>query len=145
MPAPRLALGPITDLSRCCEPLAAEVPAESETAPLAAAFRALGDPVRLRLMGLLLTADGGEVCACDLVDPLGRAQPTVSHHLKVLREAGLVTSARRGTNIWYSARLDQIAALRAVLGANQPTGASSSGPDVGAGPMATARVVGPIS
>lgn len=122
MPAPRLVIGPVTDLSGCCEPLAAEVPAESETAPLAAAFRALGDPVRLRLMGLLLTADGGEVCACDLVDPLGRSQPTVSHHLKVLREAGLVTSARRGTNIWYSARLDQIAALRAVLGASGPIG-----------------------
>lgn len=122
MPAPRLALGPVTDLSRCCEPLSAQVPAESETAPLAAAFRALGDPVRLRLMGMLLTADAGEVCACDLVAPLGRSQPTISHHLKMLREAGLVASERRGTNIWYSVRRDQIDALRAVLGASKPIG-----------------------
>ena len=122
MPAPRLVVALIPDLSLCCEPLDAEVPDESETAPLAAAFRALGDPVRLRLMGLLLTADDGEVCACDLVDPVGRSQPTVSHHLKVLREAGLVTSHRRGTNIWYSPRLDQIGALRAVLGADGPAG-----------------------
>lgn len=92
---------------------------------MATAFRALGDPVRLRLLGLLLTASGGQVCACDLVDPLGRSQPTVSHHLKVLREAGLVTASRRGTNIWYAVRLDQLASLRAML---QPL---SQGPEQG--------------
>jgi ArsR family transcriptional regulator len=83
---------------------------------MAAALRALGDPVRLRLLSLLLTADAGQVCACDLVDPLRRSQPTVSHHLKVLRDAGLVSAERRGTNVWYSVRQDQLDALRSLLG-----------------------------
>jgi ArsR family transcriptional regulator len=111
----RVDLGPLLDLRGCCAPLVGSVPDEAESQRLAAAFRALGDPVRLRLLGLLLTAEGGQVCACDLVDPLDRSQPTVSHHLKVLREAGLVTAERRGTNIWYAARVEQLRALRAFL------------------------------
>ena len=80
----------------CCAPLSASpLPAEA-AATLAKAFAALGDPVRLRLMSLLMTADGGEVCACDLVEPVGKSQPTVSHHLKVLRDAGLVTANPSG-------------------------------------------------
>jgi ArsR family transcriptional regulator len=114
----------ITDLSACCDPLAADVPDEQESARLAAAFRALGDPVRLRLLGLLLAAADGEVCACDLTEPLGRSQPTVSHHLKVLREAGLVGATRRGTNMLYAVRTDQLGALRDVLG---PAAAHHSG------------------
>ena len=120
MPAPRPVAGPMLDLSSCCEPLALDVPDETGSARLAAAFRALGDPVRLRLLGMLLTAPGGEVCACDLPGPLGRSQPTVSHHLKVLREAGLVSATRRGTNIWYAARADQLAALTEVLTTRGP-------------------------
>lgn len=115
MPASRPPLGPVLDLTTCCEPLSREIPDAEESQRLAAAFRALGDPVRLRLLGILLTAAGREVCACDLVDPLQRSQPTVSHHLKVLREAGLVTSTKRGTNVWYAARLDQLDSLRDVL------------------------------
>lgn len=115
MPATRPVL-PILDLSSCCEPLATDVPDERDSEQLAAAFRALGDPVRLRLLGLLLAAEDGEVCACDLTEPLGRSQPTVSHHLKVLREAGLVRATRRGTNMLYAVRTDQLAALRDVLG-----------------------------
>lgn len=100
----------------CCPPLgAAPLPADAAPA-LAQAFAALADPVRLQLVSLLLTAENGEVCACDLVDPVGRSQPTVSHHLKVLRDAGLVTGTRRGSNIWYAAAPERIAALRAVLG-----------------------------
>ena len=99
----------------CCAPLSAS-PLAPEAAPtLAKAFAALGDPVRLRLISLLMTADAGEVCACDLVEPVGKSQPTVSHHLKVLRDAGLVTSTRRGTNIWYAAAPEQVSSLRAVL------------------------------
>ena len=104
-----------SDAVVCCAPLSAS-PLPAEVAPtLAKAFAALGDPVRLRRMSLLMTADAGEVCACDLVEPVGKSQPTVSHHLKVLRDAGLVTSRRRGTNIWYASAPDQVAALRAVL------------------------------
>jgi ArsR family transcriptional regulator, arsenate/arsenite/antimonite-responsive transcriptional repressor len=99
----------------CCPPLSASpLPAEGAE-PLARAFSALGDPVRLRLMSLLMTADGGQVCACDLVEPVGKSQPTVSHHLKVLRDAGLVSATRRGTYIWYAVIPEQVAALRAVL------------------------------
>lgn len=115
MPAPRTVL-PVISLDACCAPLARDVPDQADSEVLAAAFRALGDPVRLRLLSLLLTAAGGEVCACDLVDPLERSQPTVSHHLRVLREAGLVTASKRGANVWYAARTDQLAALRGVLG-----------------------------
>lgn len=113
--AARPALARPLDRDGCCEPLTARVPDETDAARLATAFRALGDPVRLRLFSLLLTAEGGEVCACDLVAPLHRSQPTVSHHLKVLRDAGLVSSQRRGTNIWYAVRRDQLGLLRGVL------------------------------
>jgi ArsR family transcriptional regulator, arsenate/arsenite/antimonite-responsive transcriptional repressor len=99
----------------CCAPLSAAPLAADAAAPLARAFAALGDPVRLRLMSLLMTAEGGQVCACDLVEPVGRSQPTVSHHLKALRDAGLVTATRRGTNIWYAVVPQQVEALRAVL------------------------------
>jgi ArsR family transcriptional regulator len=105
----------VLDVSACCAPLATEVLDENAAGTLAEAFKALGDPVRLRLLSLLATAAEGEVCACDLVDPVGRSQPTVSHHLKVLKEAGLVTATRRGANIWYAAVPDQLAALRTVL------------------------------
>lgn len=105
----------LQDAVACCAPLsAAPLPADA-AAPLAQAFSALGDPVRLRLLSLLMTAVGGEVCACDLVEPVGRSQPTVSHHLKALRDARLVTATRRGTNIWYAVVPEQLEALRAVL------------------------------
>ena len=99
----------------CCPPLSASPLPTEGAVPLAKAFAALGDPVRLRLMSLLMTAEGGEICACDLVEPVGKSQPTVSHHLKVLRDAGLVTGTRRGANIWYSAVPAQVSALRDVL------------------------------
>lgn len=103
------------DLAACCTPLSSS-PLSAEAAPtLAKAFAALGDPVRLRMLSLLMTAEGGQVCACDLVEPIGKSQPTVSHHLKVLREAGLVTATRRGQNVWYAVVPAQVAALRDVL------------------------------
>lgn len=69
---------------------------------LASVFAALADPVRLRLFDLVQRAGKSGVCSCDLVEPLERSQPTISHHLKVLREAGLVESRREGTWLWYS-------------------------------------------
>jgi ArsR family transcriptional regulator, arsenate/arsenite/antimonite-responsive transcriptional repressor len=78
-------------------------------------FRTLGAAVRVRLLELLMAAPDGEVCACDLALPVGRSQPTVSHHLRVLRDAGLVAATRRGTTIWSAVRTDQLAALQAVL------------------------------
>jgi ArsR family transcriptional regulator len=101
----------------CCAPLRTEPLAEPDAVELARRFAALSDPVRLRLLSLLATADDGAVCACDLVGPVGKSQPTVSHHLRILREAGLVTSEKRGTNVWYAAVPDALEALRDALGA----------------------------
>ncbi|MEV4415793.1 metalloregulator ArsR/SmtB family transcription factor [Catellatospora sp. NPDC049609] len=99
----------------CCAPLAvATVPAEA-AADLAAAFKALGDPVRLQLMSMIASADGGEICVCDLTPAFDLTGPTISHHLKVLREAGLVESDRRGTWVWYRADRPKLAMLSAVL------------------------------
>ena len=103
------------DVSRCCAPLSGREIRPDDAATLAEAFKALGDPVRLRLLSLLATANDGEVCACDLVAPVGKSQPTVSHHLKVLREAGLVTATKRGVNIWYAVVPEQLEALRGAL------------------------------
>ena len=101
----------------CCSPLQAAPLLETEAAQLARRFAALADPVRLRLLSLLATSADGAVCVCDLVGPVGRSQPTVSHHLKVLREAGLVTVDKRGTNNWYAAVPGALEALRTALGA----------------------------
>ena len=73
---------------------------EAEAADLARAFAALADPVRLRLLSLI--ADAGEVCACELLEPLGKAQPTVSHHTKALADAGLIVGEKRGRWVWWS-------------------------------------------
>ena len=81
---------------------------------------ALADPIRLRLLSLIASRADGETCACDLVAPAGRSQPTVSHHLKVLREAGLIEGERRGTWIWYRVVPERLAVLRDILGAPQP-------------------------
>lgn len=88
---------------------------EVEATTMAKAFAALADPARLRLLSLIAAADGGEVCACDLTEPVGRAQPTVSHHLKVLYETGLVDRDRRGTWIWYRVVPERFNQLRDIL------------------------------
>ncbi|SCL35070.1 transcriptional regulator, ArsR family [Micromonospora rhizosphaerae] len=101
----------------CCPPLAQRrVPAET-AAVLAPAFKALGDPVRLQLMSMIASAEGGEACVCDLTPAFDLTGPTISHHLKTLREAGLVDADRRGTWVYYRARpgiLRQLAALLSV-------------------------------
>ncbi len=99
----------------CC-PSLLDAPLEpAAAASLAAAFAALADPARLRLLSLIAAQPTGEVCACDLVEPLGKSQPTVSHHLKVLYEAGLVDREKRGTWVWYRVAPERLAALRAAL------------------------------
>ena len=82
---------------------------------LAKGFAALGDPVRLRVLSMLAAADEGEVCVCNFVEPLGKSQPTISHHLRVLSEAGLVHGERRGKWVWYSLDRSRLAALRAAI------------------------------
>jgi ArsR family transcriptional regulator len=99
----------------CCVPLRADPLESGQAENLAAAFRALGDPVRLQLINLIAGAEGGRVCACDLVEPVGKSQPTVSHHLRVLREIGLVRTEKQGTSIWYSVAPERLDALQRVL------------------------------
>jgi ArsR family transcriptional regulator len=99
----------------CCAPLATEVLSAVDAETLSRQFAALADPVRLQLLSLLATAAGGAVCACDLVEPVGKSQPTVSHHLKVLSEAGLVTHDKRGRNVWYGVVPAALERLRTVL------------------------------
>lgn len=107
---------PLTDLSACSPPLVG-TPLDAEQAtPLALRFKALGDPGRLRLLSLIAAHESGEACVCDLTGPVGLSQPTVSHHLKVLREAGLVTSERRGTWVHYRIAPGALAELAGILG-----------------------------
>ena len=98
----------------CCAPLQASPLEEGEAAELAKVFSALGDPVRLRLFSLIAAHD--EVCSCDLEDPLGKSQPTVSHHTKALADAGLITGEKRGRWMFWRIVPDRLAALRAALG-----------------------------
>ncbi|AEA24613.1 ArsR/SmtB family transcription factor [Pseudonocardia benzenivorans] len=99
------------------EPLPATAPAldADEATSLAAAFKALGDPVRLRLLSLIAAHEGGEACVCDISGAFALTGPTISHHLKVLRTAGLVSSQRRGTWIYYRVRPEVIGRLATVL------------------------------
>lgn len=104
-----------TSATACCAPIQGSALDETDARALARGFAALGDPVRLRLLNLLATSTEGAVCVCDLVEPVGKSQPTVSHHLKVLREAGLVTVDKRGTNNWYAAVPSALEALQGAL------------------------------
>jgi ArsR family transcriptional regulator len=112
VPAKRTALVQLDD-GVCCKPLLAEPLADADAAELARVFAALADPVRLRLFSLI--AQGGEVCSCDLEEPLGKSQPTVSHHTKALAEAGLVTGEKVGRWMMWRVVPERLAALRAAL------------------------------
>lgn len=114
MAARRPALA-ILDASACCAPLAAAPLTQLEAEDLARRLKALADPARLRLLSLLLAAPGGEACTCDLTGPLGLSQPTVSHHLKKLSEAGLITGERRGVWTYYTVDREALAAAGRIL------------------------------
>ena len=101
----------LTDTSRtspdaasgaCCAPLVREAADPQTAAELARVFKALGDPTRVRLLSIVAAHDGGEACVCDLTEPVGLSQPTVSHHLKLMVDAGLLTRDQRGKWAYYS-------------------------------------------
>ncbi len=96
----------VTDITvapeACCAPLVREPLAQPEAERLAATLKALADPARLRLLSIVASSDGQEACVCDLVEPIGLSQPTVSHHLKVLTEAGFLSRSKRGTWAYYA-------------------------------------------
>lgn len=105
----------VRTIEACCEPVLDEPLAALEAEELAAAFKVLADPVRLRLLSLIGNAPDGEMCACDLVEPVGRSQPTVSHHLSILAGAGLVTREQRGKWAWFRIVPERMAVLREAL------------------------------
>lgn len=109
----------------CCSPLTGEPLSAEEAAELARVFKAIADPVRLRLLSLIASHAGGEACVCDLTGAFALTGPTISHHLKVLREAGLVGSERRGTWIYYRVQPDLLAQLSAVLVRHAPAAESA--------------------
>ena len=107
----------------CSAPLVSEPLSENAAAGLAQVFKALGDPVRLRLVSLIGAHQGGEVCVCDLTAAFDLTQPTISHHLKVLREAGIIDSERRGTWVYYwlvPTALERMSALLSLPAAGRP-------------------------
>ncbi|GII57467.1 transcriptional regulator [Planotetraspora thailandica] len=109
---------PVVDVSAdaCCAPLVSQPLNEAETMELAPLFKALADPVRLRLLSLIASHEGGEACVCDLTVPFDLTAPTISHHLKVLKQAGLIESERRGTWVYYWINPEVLARMSALLG-----------------------------
>jgi ArsR family transcriptional regulator, arsenate/arsenite/antimonite-responsive transcriptional repressor len=111
---------PITDVSpggACCAPLVREPLAAADAEQVAGTLKALADPARLRLLSIVASSEGHEACVCDLTGPIGLSQPTVSHHLKVLAEAGFLTRSKRGTWAYYRlvpAALERVAGLLAI-------------------------------
>ena len=103
------------EVAPCCPPLTERPLTAEEAERTAVMFKALGDPVRLRLFSLVASHQGGEACVCDISD-VGVSQPTVSHHLKKLREAGLLASERRGTWVYYRVEPAVVAAMGRMLG-----------------------------
>ncbi len=99
----------------CVPTVLASPLAEDDAVALAGDFAVLADPVRLRLLSLLASAPSGEACVCELVEPAARSQPTVSHHLRVLSEAGLIVGERRGRWVWYRTVPERLTQLRGVL------------------------------
>jgi ArsR family transcriptional regulator len=101
--------------SRCCAPLLQARLGRDDAESLAATLKAIADPGRLRLLSYIAGQPGAEACVCHLVEPLGLAQPTVSHHLKVLTKAGLLARERRGTWMFYRLVPERVEALRQAL------------------------------
>ncbi len=117
-----LSLAVLNDSYGCCAPLAREPMSQSQAATVAGLLKAIADPVRLRLLSIVLSYEGGEACVCDLNGAFQLSQPTISHHLKVLHEAGLLDRDKRGTWVYYRARPDSMRALGDLfsVGAGQP-------------------------
>lgn len=98
----------------CCAPITATALSERDAADLAPVFAALGDPVRLRLLSIV--SSHGAVCSCHLEEPLSKSQPTISHHTKVLAEAGLIVGEKRGKWTWWRVAPERLATLQTLLG-----------------------------
>src|SRR6266567_8912385 len=104
------------DPAACCPPLSQEPLSAEHAAQVAPLLKALADPVRLRLMSLIASHPGGEACVCDLAGAFDLSQPTISHHLKVLHESGLLDRDKRGVWVYYRARTEALASLGTIIG-----------------------------
>jgi ArsR family transcriptional regulator len=104
------------DAAACCPPLSAQPLTAAQAEQIAPVLKALADPVRLRLMSLVASHQGGEACICNLNDAFDLSQPTISHHMKVLHDAGLVDRDKRGVWVYYRARPQALASLGALIG-----------------------------
>jgi ArsR family transcriptional regulator len=104
------------DTAACCPPLSREPLSREEADQISPLLKALADPVRLRLMSLVASHPGGEACVCDLADAFDLSQPTISHHLKVLHDSGLLDRQKRGVWVYYRARTKTLASLGALIG-----------------------------
>ena len=110
------------DALACCTPLSREPMSDAQAAQVAPLLKALADPVRLRLMSMVLSHENGEACVCDLTPAFDLSQPTISHHLKVLHEAGLLDRDKRGTWVYYQAKPEAMSAIMGLFA----TGAMSA-------------------
>ena len=115
MPKPLPLLEPVLAADVCCTPLTSAPLSAQEAEELAVRLKAIADPVRLRLLSIILASEGMQACTCDLTGPLGLSQPTVSHHLKKLAAAGLIVGERRGTWTYYRAVPDALTAIATVI------------------------------
>ena len=104
------------DTAACCPPLSREPLSAEQAGQVAPLLKALAEPARLRLMSLIASHPGGEACVCDLNEAFDLSQPTISHHLKVLHEAGLLDRDKRGVWVYYQARTEALASLSALIG-----------------------------
>ena len=104
------------ETAACCLPLSSGPLSSEQADQVAPLLKALADPVRLRLMSLVASHPGGEACVCDLADAFDLSQPTISHHLKVLHESGLLDRDKRGVWVYYRARTEALASLGALIG-----------------------------
>lgn len=111
-----LLIEPVTATAPDCPPLLQEAISANDADRLATALKVLADPGRLRLLSVIHAQDGGEACVCHLTGPVGLSQPTVSHHLKVLHDAGLVAREQRGSWVYYRVVPEALEGLRDLLG-----------------------------
>lgn len=111
---------PSSKVAVCCPPVFLSPLDSADAADLALTFRALADPARLRLLSLIWSQPGAEACVCHLVEPIGLSQPTVSHHLKVLNDAGLLAREKRGAWVYYRVVASRLEAVRTALAPHAP-------------------------
>jgi len=116
--SPELTLTPVQTVA-CCSPLTREPLSADQAEQVAPLLKALADPVRLRLLSLVASHANGEACVCDLTDAFELSQPTISHHLKVLHEVGLLDRAKRGVWVYYAVRRDALTDVATLIGGGE--------------------------